>query len=241
MQYFYQLKTKKEEHTLEPRLGGDFDYAVYDLKQNLLKPKTVVKKSEAVEFLWNKQKELKTVFTKVEVKSEPEKDSVEKQIEDKIAEGIAKGFTKTYDQNEEVDTDETHISTRKVLLSGSKMPTMMTKDTEYVLVSRLDLDTEEVRCEIHAKAAKSDVEAAVNQRKIVNKLFASLVCSFPDFIENQLCSAVMQKTGCSYEEAVKNYREQQTLRVKVYQEIVDMLSRSLDVYKQQLTDSYEKK
>lgn len=241
MQYFYQLKTKKEEHTLEPRLGGDFDYAVYDNKQNLLKPKQVIKKDHVVEFLWNKQKELKTVFNKVELKEEPAEDSVESQMEKKIKEGLAKGFRQTYEASELTETEETRVNTRKVMLSGSEIPPMMTKDNEYVLVSRLDFDTEQVVCEIHSKSAKTDLEAATNQQKLINKLFASIVCSFPDFIENQLCSAVMYKTGAPYEETVRTYREQKTLRVKVYQEIVDMLSRSLDVYKQQLTDSYEKK
>lgn len=242
MNYYYSLKTKKEEHALEKRIGGDYDYAVYDLKQNLLKPKKLIKKDNVVEFLWEKQKELKQVFEKVELEQESkvEKD-VDELLRDAIKKGLAEGFAEKYDVVESYETGDTEVRTRKVLLQGNKRSPLMTKDTDYVLVAKIDLDTEAVELAIHSSVSKTDEEAAETQKKLVTKLFASLAVSFPDIVENHLCSAVAAQTGKSYGECVDSYREQQSLRVKVYQQIVDMLIRSLDVYKKQLLESYAKK
>jgi len=64
---YYSLKTKTEEHCLEPRIFGGYDYGVYDLEHNLIGEKTLVKEEEVVKFIFDKQKELGGKFDKLEL------------------------------------------------------------------------------------------------------------------------------------------------------------------------------
>lgn len=66
MSHYFSIKTKTEEHCLEPRIGGDFDYAIYDLKQDLKGEKQVIKKAEAVAFYKETETKLKKKFKKID-------------------------------------------------------------------------------------------------------------------------------------------------------------------------------
>lgn len=235
MAYYYSLKTKKEEHCLEQRIGGDFDYAVYDLKQNLLKPKVIVKKEAVVEFIWNKQQELKSVFKKLDSEPAPEKEkTLEEKIEEKIKEGEKKGWKSDYKEEEEILTENTHTRRTKVLLEGGLRNPVMTKDNEYVIVARLDFDTNDVSIEVHSKPSDDMLVSTKQYKQIVDHLFLALVTSFPDFVENHICQSVHRQTGMDYQEVVEGYREQATMRVKAYKAIMKIIGESLEIYKKQV-------
>lgn len=238
--YYYSLKTKKEEHCLEARIGGDFDYAVYDLEQNLLKPKEVIKKENVVEFLWNKQKELKAVFEKLSVKTAEEPKTLDEQITEKINAGMKEGWVSKYTEKERIETGTSVTNKTKVLLNGDSRNPIMKKDNEYVIVARLDLDTNDVAMEVHSMPSKDMLSGTTTYNKIIDHLFLALLTSMPDFVENHICASLSKQTGISYEEAVEGYRTQKSLMVKTYSHISDIIGKTLDIYKQQI-ESYAKK
>lgn len=239
MTYYYSLKTKKEEHCLETRIGGDFDYAVYDLKQNLLKPKEIIKKEVIVEFLWNKQKELKAVFEKIEMKKAETGKSIDDLITEKINAGMKEGWTSKYEEKETVETGSTITNKTKVLLNGDSRNPVMKKDSEYVIVARLDLETNDVAMEVHSMPAKDMLSGTNQYNQIIDHLFLAILASLPDFIENHVCASLSKQTGISYTEAVQGYRAQKSLMIKTYSHISDMIGRALDIYKEQIK-SHEK-
>jgi len=241
MLYYYSLKTKKEEHILEPRLGHDFDYAVYNLKEELLAPKVMIKATDVVEFLWNKQKELKAVFKKTEVKptvkaDEEKKENKEKTvqeiIEEKIQEGIKEGWDGVHVEKETLSTEEVRVNKTKIAIHTRERDSIMNHDNEYIIVARLDLKTDLVSLEV-LSTPKTDIALSVkNYEKIVDKLFFSLVASFPDLVEHYIVSSAQAQKAGSYEDCLEAYRSRRSLLIKVYGRIADTLFRAVTLFKE---------
>ena len=240
MLYYYSLKTKKEEHTLEPR-GGDFDYAVYNLKEELLIPKVAIKSMDVVEFLWNKQKELKAVFKKTEVKptvkaDEEKKENKEKTvqeiIEEKIQEGIKEGWDGVHVEKETLSTEEVRVNKTKIAIQSKEKDSIMNHDNEYIVVARLDRKTDLVSLEVHSTPKTDMLLSVQDYEKIIDKLFFSVVASFPDLVEHYIVSSAQAQSGGSYEDCLEAYRSRRSLLIKVYGRIADTLFRAVTLFKE---------
>ena len=248
---YYSLKTKKEEHCLEARIGGDFDYAIYDLKQNLTKPKEVIKKEDIVKFIYDTQKKLGGAFVKVDTTTDtpkevakilPENKSEDKQ-EDVLQRLLKKGFnidilksalSSKKHIDEVITTDRARVSIQGYNSDVSSSYPKLNKEDEYVLVSRLNLKTNEVTIEVHSSLTKDIDEVAKQQTIIVNHLFLGLFSVMPSILEGHVCSNASFKLGTSYETAVTQYKQQKSLRYKLYSSILDTLSKVADIYKEQI-------
>lgn len=119
MSHYFSIKTKKEEHCIEPLIGGDFYYAVYDNKRDLIGEKKTIKKTEAVEFYKAKEKELKKKWERVNIdkKEEPketEPDEFERIFGGQSASSILDKISKITEEKGPIKTKDGFVGAMKV-------------------------------------------------------------------------------------------------------------------------------
>lgn len=225
--FYYSLKTKKEEHCLEKRIGGDYDYAIYDLEQNLKGKKTLVKKSDVVEFLWNKQKELKAVFEKVSL--EDKKDAVLiKSIEEQLDEKIQDGRIIFSEVIEGVTSDGVRFEKSIDILEAEKGTS---NPDVYKISSEVNLKTGVVNIVVDATPVGNPIVSASHLNKIISKLFYALVASLPELADQHVIAAGVLACKQDTSSFKKAYEKEVTNKLFVRTSILNTIKSALETYK----------
>lgn len=246
--FYYSLKTKTEEHCLEPRIFGGYDYGVYDLSQNLLKKKTVVKKEEAVEFIYKTQKKLGGTFIKMDMSGDtpkavgempPEKEKTEtfeSTFEKNVKEELKKkGDTSVLREDKKIDKgngevihQQNHALKREDL---SDEEYEANKD-KYKLIAELNHKTGMVSIEVQSIPHLDATVTCDRAMEVIDKLLRAIVQTFPELVDNYFISAGAKQTGESYEKFSSGYKKTSTIPVKARSRCLTAIGKAVDNYKE---------
>jgi transcription antitermination factor NusG len=246
--YYYSLKTEKEEHCLEPRIFGGYDYGIYDLNQNLLKKKVVVKKEDAVEFIYKTQKKLGGTFIKMDMSGDSpkavgempqEKPKEESTFEKNIKEELkSMGATTAMKEektinlgNGEVIHQQNHVIKREKV---SDEEFEKNKD-KYRLIAELNHITGMVSIEVQSVPHENAQVTCDRGMEIIDKLLRAVVQTFPELVDNYFISAGVKQTGESYEDFSSEYKKSSTIPVKARSRCLTALKKAVDTYKEQIS------
>ncbi len=254
--FYYSLKTKTEEHCLEPRIFGGYDYGIYDLSQNLLKKKKVVTKEEAVEFIYKTQKKLGGTFIKMDMSGDEPKIVEEKKAEPiaspvqpapKLAESSSSEFKKQVAEElasrgqESVFREEKRIENADgttVNQSNHALKCAPLSKEEYEenkdkfrLIAELNHNTGLVSVEVQSIPHEDATVACDRGMEIIDKLLRAIVQTFPELVDNHFISAGVRQTGESYEDFTKGYRKQSSIPLKARSRCLTAIQNAVENYR----------
>lgn len=245
MPFYYSLKTDKEEHCLEPRIFGGYDYGIYDLSQNLLKKKVIVTAEEAIEFIYKTQKKLGGKFTKVPLagsKEEPVQAPPEyfakKEIplDEAIEKALKDTGQKVVDSNETVQKYKDGSSAIKK--NYSLEPKERTKEEYeadkdvYRLTAELDHKLGIVAISVQSIPSMDSRVACDRGMELVDKLLRSIVQGFPDLVDNYFISAGAKQIGQSYKYFAAGYHASRDIPTKARTQCITTLQEAAETYKE---------
>lgn len=226
---YYSLKTKKEEHTLEPRLDGHFYYAVYDLMKNQKGDKQLIMKADVTKFIFDKQTELKAKFEKVYLESEPKEkgdktfivadkedkpkrkpkvafyngtiDEIPKQILDQLPDEIKKIITEDDDESISIGK-HTQVRTNFT----SKEDYEKSKD-KFVISCELDLKTGKTVFNVSYCPPSDKDETADHAWKFIHSFVPTLVEALPELADNIINTGASSALNVPLEKAHEKYKQ----------------------------------
>jgi len=263
--FYYSLKTDKEEHCLEPRIFGGYDYGIYDLEQNLKKKKTIVKQEDVVKFIFDTQVKLGAKFIKMTVNDQgvkaetvetpepkPEQkkeeapkteqvseDAFSSKFKQQVAEELGKRGAKTaYSEDKIIETasgERIHQQNHAIQREPVSEKEFEENKDKFRLIAELNHNTGMVSIEVNSVPHENVEVTCERGMEIIDKVLRAVVQTFPELIDNHFISAGVKQTGQSYEEFSKNYKKSSNIPLKARSRCLTALKKAVDNYKDELT------
>lgn len=213
--YYYSLKTKTEEHVLEPRTDGDYSYGVFDKSAELVKKKEVISKHDIFEFIYKKQASLKGKFVKVEMETVKE---VKKEQAPEKGERVMRKEKQITD-NAIIETE-----TRSVTIPSEEYN--KTKDL-FSIKSEINLKTKKVVFYVECSPSKDYKETQETSFLVMSELVPKIIDSLPNIIDHIILAGASAKTEASLERVSSVYNGME-VKSTVREILKDVITKSLN-------------
>lgn len=215
---YYSLKTKTEEHRLTPVETG-YKYEVFNLQGKKINRKRTIDKEAVTKFIYDKQKELGKSFEKISPKVEVEKKKEEPKKE------------KVFSKKQDVESDGLQIHTNSTAFEHKDLSEFLKDEHEYKLIVSMDFRTGDVDIKTYSTPASDILLSSSQSTQLIDRLFFSLVATFPELVENHMIQASSKRLKMTYQDFHEALEKNNTIKTSIRVAIMDALKKAINSYK----------